>query len=224
MRCHVQGFRCTKFLWNAGICLQSYMISDPRRLYLLISHSKNLNLISSKQVKEKSLKISGIKWHFEYVECSLIMSIHGKWECMIRTQWDSKCLQVSNKFNLNIFIYGYVNDIISNSDHTMSSPYHKSLEVFTGLWMRTPFFWNVLVHHQLPSDTASQIRQTGPQFVSLLLHFVCTLTFRFTKAHLALCSTDTSFLQRKALQGTKLSSLEWPIQTFKSIKLRHAGL
>jgi hypothetical protein len=35
-----------------------------------------------------------------------------------------------NKFNLNSFIYGCVNDSISNSNNTMSSSYHKSLEVF----------------------------------------------------------------------------------------------
>jgi len=38
-----------------------------------------------------------------------------------------------NKFNLKSFIYGCVNDIISDSDHTMSSSYHKSLKVFTDL-------------------------------------------------------------------------------------------
>jgi len=133
MWCHVQGFRCTNFLWKVGICLQSYMISHPRRLYLHISHSKNLSLIPSKQGMEKSSKISGIKWHFEYVECSNIMSIHGEQECQIEHNEIWHACRFQNKFYLNTFIYGCVNDI-SNSNHTMSSSYHKSLEVFREIW------------------------------------------------------------------------------------------
>jgi len=45
----------------------------------------------------------------------------------------------------------------------------------------------VMLHHQLPSDIASQTRRTSPQFRSFWLHFVCPATFRFTEGHLALC-------------------------------------
>jgi hypothetical protein len=60
------------------------------------------------------------------------MSIHGEWECQITTQWDSTVFRFQNKFNLNTFIYGCVNDIVSNSGHTMSSSYHKKSQGFHG--------------------------------------------------------------------------------------------
>jgi len=116
------------------------MISNPTRLYLHISHSKNFNLIPSNQVTEKSSKINGIKWHFEYVECSHVSPYMVNENVRSEHNEIQHACRFQNKFNLNTFIYGCVNDIISNSNHTMSSSYHKSLEVLREVWMRTPFF------------------------------------------------------------------------------------
>lgn len=125
--------------------------------------------------------------------------------------------RIQNKFNLNSLIYGCVNDIISNSNHTMSSSHHKSLEVFTEVWMRTPIL--------LKCDVASPITQwhsitdqKNKSSVPVIMTAFCV------HLNIPIHWGSPGFMLNRyvfpAKKGTlSCQGLEWPRQTLRVLNL-----